>query len=186
MPFCWGCRFLPEKEGGFLHIYCAVFGGRKHHLFPTFVDSSFPLLCFHYGCPFCGIYPSIIPILWLCPFCYGTLLRFFCVFMFVFLCFWWVLLLCPFIFVFWFAFFMFCMFYFVFYTAFLCFLLFVFRFFCFLLFVFRCFSVLCLSLLLLVRFFCFLLFGFRCFLSFVTLISVFKVFCYSVLVFVRD
>jgi len=34
---CWGCRFLPKREGGFLHIYCAVFGGRKHHLFPTFV-----------------------------------------------------------------------------------------------------------------------------------------------------
>jgi len=77
---CWGCRFLPKREGGFLHIYCADFGGRKHHLFPTFVVSSFPLLCFYYGCPFCGIYPSIILILWLCPFYYGTLLRFFCVF----------------------------------------------------------------------------------------------------------
>jgi hypothetical protein len=138
-------------------IYTVLFWGRKSMiLFPLFVVFPFPTVYFYYGCPFSGIYPSPISMLWLCPFILGlcsvimvVLWPLFYVFMFVFLMFlmsivtllflflsWWTafLVICLFLFMFSGKFFCYSVpsflfyvcFYFMFLVSFYCFVLFIF------------------------------------------------------------
>ena len=58
-----------SQIGNWWCIYTGVFLSKKGIiLFPLFCTFWFPLLYFHYGCPFSGIYPCSVFMLWLCPF----------------------------------------------------------------------------------------------------------------------
>ena len=75
-----------SQIGNWWCIYTGVFLSKKGIiLFPLFCSFWFPLLYFHYGCPFSGIYPCSVFMLWLCPFVLDFALLFL------------LLLCCPFV-----------------------------------------------------------------------------------------